>query len=143
MVGAMLLFWLVGCGSFGLQSIELVEAEGHLGIAPTGTVDFGKEIVNQGSSLQTVTLNVQGDVGVRVVSVWVESSAGAFSIDGVPPIPKRLEPGQQVGVKIRFEPGGKGDFSGTFVAETAGGNIVERELIGQGCADRDDNGRCD
>ena len=143
MVGTMFLFWLTGCGSFGLQTIELTQTEGRLLISPAGTVDFGRLIVNRESDVETVTLKLQGDVGVQVMSIWVESNNGAFSIDGVPPIPKRLDAGQQVGIKIRFEPGGKGDFTGSFFAETQGGVVVERELSGQGCADRDNDDRCD
>lgn len=139
----MLAFFLAGCGSFGLQSIELVAESGRLGATPQSPIDFGKVIADREVGHETVTLQANTDVSVRVISVWVESTSGVFSIDGNPPIPKTLEPGQQIGIGLRFEPGSKGDFTGSFFAETEDGGLLERELEGRGCGDSDRDGRCD
>jgi hypothetical protein len=139
----MVLWMLFACGSLGLTAIELAPAEGRLSISPQETLDFGEAIANDETNTETVTLAANGNESVRVAAIWVESSSGAFTLSGSPPIPKRLQPGQQLGIKLRFKPGSKGSFTGTFVAETEGGVIVERDLKGEGCSDRDDNGRCD
>ena len=143
MVLAMFAIMFCGCGSFGLQSIELTETSGRLGASPQDEVDFGKVIEDRDVGNETITLKATGDESVRVVSVWVESSAGVFGVVGSPPIPKRLEPEQQVGIELRFEPGSQGDFTGSFFAETEDGALLERDLVGQGCSDRDGDERCD
>lgn len=136
-------FLLAGCGSLGLQSVELTPIAGELDATPRDEVDFGSVIADDEVAFESLKLKVVGDVPVRVVAVWVESSAGVFAIEGNPPIPRTMEKGQQIRIDLSFEPGAKGNFSGTFFAEASDGTLLERYLSGKGCGDSDDNGRCD
>ncbi|MBM4366035.1 MAG: hypothetical protein FJ102_07450 [Deltaproteobacteria bacterium] len=139
----MWLIALTACGSLGLQSIELGEStEGRITIRPAGTVNFGRVVEDGEPEDETLTLTVNGGE-VRVVDIWIDGRSGAFSLLSDPPVPRTMEAGSEMDVRVRFQPGASGNYSAELLVETAGGTLVSRDLKGEGCSDRDNNGRCD
>ncbi len=138
--------WLIAlsaCGSLGLQSIQLGEStEGRITISPAGAVSFGQVVEDGEPEDETLTLSVSGD-SVRVVDIWIDGRSGAFSLLSDPPVPRTIEPGEEMELRVRFQPGANGNYTAEFLVETGGGTIVSRELKGEGCSDRDRDGRCD
>ena len=138
------LLLVAGCGSFGLQSIELVAEEGHIGATPTYELDFGKAVVGGDPKEDTITLKCNDDDdNVTITDVWLEGGNGAFDIGSRARFPRTLRPRQTYDVDLFFEPGARGSFSGTFLAVTEGGVTLERKLSGEGCRDNNGDDRCD
>ncbi len=139
----MWLIALIACGSLGLQRIELGEStEGRITISPAGTVNFGRVVADGEPEDETLTLSVSGD-SVRVIDIWIDGRSGAFSLLSDPPVPRTIEVGGEMDVRVRFQPGASGNYTAELLVETGGGTIVSRDLKGEGCADRDRDGRCD
>ncbi len=140
---AALLFMFLGCGSFGL-TVANDPPDGRIGISPSDAVDFGSKLPQEQAGMAVFSLMAQteDDAG-GVEEVWVEGDTGAFGIIGVPDVPRTLEGGERIHVKVRFLPPDSGTFAGDFVVLTAGGKEVRRSLIGEGCTTRESNRRCD
>ena len=134
---------LVACGSLGLQTIQLgAPTEGRVTISPAGTVNFGKVPEDGRPEMEEVTITVSGDA-VRIEEIWVESRGGVFELLSQPPVPKLLEEGASMGVKVRFQPTSVADYTGTLLVSTQGGVVVELDLKGEGCRDSNRDDECD
>lgn len=92
-----------------------------------------------------MSIAVDGNEPVYVTDAWIESGAeGVFRISGEAlPFPRLIQPGTVIPVEIKFKPSAAGEFRGTFVVTTETGVVVERGLLGTGCADGNDDGKCD
>ncbi len=134
---------LPGCGQFGLEPIDPA-IDGRLTITPQATTNFGELMPGEESKFENFVLAPQGQENpIDVEDVWLEGDTGAFTIGVEPSVPRRLNPGQQFGVRVRFRPSRAGAYSANFVAVTGTGEEVRRTMRGDGCKDRDDNDRCD
>ncbi len=133
---------LCGCGSFGLD--PAAEYAGGLWVQPQGATDFGELLPDEQRAARQFKLSSEDeDYGVQVVDLWVEGDTGAFALAFPPELPRALEPGDRMGVTVKFTPADSGNFGGALVIETADGVRTRRALTGKGCRNRDGNRRCD
>lgn len=133
----------VGCGQFGLYETVVVEPKGRIDIEPEGQVDFGELVPKSESVLQNFVLGAATDEPVEIVDAWLEGDTDAFVVVGEPSLPHTFEPGQHVGVRVRFRAPDDGTFRATFYAESGTGQRFKRGVVGRGCRDQDRNKRCD
>lgn len=138
------LLLLAGCGDFGLQELASTEGEGMLTLDPDGEIRFGQASPHGRATTMEVRFISSGTQPVQVADAWVESAtADAFSTPGELPLPRRLAPGDEMPVTLRFDPAAQGSFHGTLVIELGPeGTLLERTLTGQGCQDDDEDGDC-
>jgi hypothetical protein len=141
---ALVLLSLAGCGSFGLDPLGGDEGDAFVTIEPAGQIRFDRASPSGRSQSEEVTIVSSGGVPVYVADVWVESStANVFYTGNELPFPKTMDPGEELPVVIRFAPVAAGTFHGTLVVEAGTeGAVLERQLVGEGCADTDRDGEC-
>lgn len=131
-----------GCGSFGLELAA--ENSARLRVQPASATDFGSLVPGRQAAARSFVFSSDDEeYGVDVLDVWVEGDTGVFALAVPPEVPRILEPGEHMGVVVRFRPEDDGAFSGELVAETASGQRTRRHLTGEGCPNRDGNRRCD
>ncbi len=106
-------------------------------VAPDGMVEFEDRPVGFGASEEILVASV-GDMPITVEEAWVEVTDPNVFFVGALPFPKRLEPGEDIGFEVNFEPQDNGIFYGTLVVTFDDGTTLERNVRGAGC--EDDNG---
>ncbi len=139
------LFFLAGCGSFGLDEGPVaLESEPLISIDPDGDIVFEASSPSGRSQSEEVVVMSLGGVGAYVANVWVESTTeGVFFTGEELPFPKLMEAGEEIPITVRFQPTAAGTFHGVLVVETGtDGSILERALLGNGCRDSDADGNC-
>jgi hypothetical protein len=144
LVSLLLALSAIGCGTFGLEATVAGDAP-WLMVTPDVDLVFGETSPAAKSGRQQMSIEVEGDAPVYVTDAWIESSdEDVFRISGgTLPFPRLLQPGTVMPVEIKFKPTAAGEFRGTFVVTTETGVVVERGLFGTGCADANDDGKCD
>lgn len=137
-----LLAFLSGCGSFGL--VEVGGDEGALvAVSPEGQIRFDEASPSGRTQAEEVMLSAGGDLPVYIAAAWVESEEGVFFTGDTLPFPRTLDPGEELPITVRFAPDDAGTFHGTLVIETGTeGALLERTLVGEGCADSNRDGDC-
>lgn len=140
----LLLALSTGCGEFGLQELGDTDGEGLLTLDPDGELRFGEASPHGPFTDLEVRFVSAGTSPVQVVDAWVESTSdGVFSTPGTLPLPRRIEPGGDMPVLLRFDPTAQGSFHGVLVVELGpSGTLMERTLTGTGCRDDDADGSC-
>ncbi len=143
---AWLLLQLLACGSYGLQE-TIVVAEGTVEVAtePAVMLTFdsvpadgramaGAEfaIVNIGEDSVTIQ-------AIEVSTTDPETGADVFwteaeQVDAPLPIPRTLKTGERFPLQLVFQPEAVYDYQGRVLVRFAGDALVERALVGEGCA---------
>lgn len=132
---------LLGCGSMGLDQNEIYDGAGRVEVLPDGQIDFPDRPVGRGASMD-VTVNSIGDIPIIVNEAVIQEEDPDVFFVGDPPFPMQLDPGESVTFKVNFEPQETGTVRGVLVLEMDDGSAVERNLVGAGCRDGDNDGSC-
>lgn len=138
-----LLFFVAGCGSFGLAPANDLPI-GRVELSPAAATNFGELLPEEQAAMAVFgMMSADEEDPGEVDEVWLEGDTGAFQIVGMPELPELLHGKQRLHVKVRFAPQESGSYEGNFVMSTTGGQKVRRALVGTGCRNRDGNMRCD
>jgi hypothetical protein len=126
-------------GTAGLPVGVTAIADG-IALSPAD-VDFGGVVINETSSLQSVTVSNCEDVPLIVTAVDVTGAdAASFSVGGTLPPPDVMVAVQgSVQWTVVFEPTRLGDHAATLEITTSGG-VVSVPLVGVGTSDSGDGG---
>lgn len=140
-----LLLCAAGCGGVGLDPLVEATDGPRLALDPDGELRFGEASPEGRSQPLDLTLISEGGEPLYVKDAWVESTTSdVFSTVGEWPLPRNLDPGQELPVRLAFAPDAEGTFHGRLIVEVGNdGTLFERDLVGNGCGDRDRDGECD
>lgn len=141
----LLLLLAAGCGGVGLDPLVEATDGPRLALDPDGELRFASASPEGRSQALDVRLISDGGERLYVKDAWVESTTeGVFSTNGEWPLPRNLDPGEDLPVTLRFAPNAQGTFHGRLIVEVGNdGTLFERDLVGNGCEDRDRDGECD
>ncbi|MCK6548024.1 choice-of-anchor D domain-containing protein [Myxococcota bacterium] len=98
-------------------------------------VDFGARAVACAAPVRTIWV-LAGERPVEVTSITLPP--GAFTLEGVPALPRTLSPGQHLSVDVTYTPGAEARETSTVVVETREDavSITRRVLVeGRGASD--------
>lgn len=142
---------LAACGDLGLTPVVAEDADASaaeegawLTVEPTGDVRFGRAAEDGAGVEQEVVATSAGALTVTLDDAWIEGTdQHAFSFSEEPRVPVRLAPGESTTLRITFAPDAQGSFRGVLALDIESGQLVERSLVGEGCADANRDERCD
>ena len=135
-----------GCGTMGLEAVDMVDWGPVLEIDPTGDIAFARQSPEAPPSTEELILCSAGVTPVSIIDVYLdEYTSEAFYTRDDLPLPIRLAPDEEYPVDLHFAPYAVGQFSGSFlvVLDLEGEEtVLTRKVTGAGCDDPNRDGEC-
>jgi hypothetical protein len=122
----------VPVGGLSVQDDSGAAAPSDLVLEPS-RAEFGE--VTLGATAQAdLSLSNPGEEAVELSTLSVEGEH--FALLSSYELPRALEPGEALPIRVAYEPGGEGSHGGVLIAAPADGEVVTAVLTGSGIAPR-------
>lgn len=106
------IFTLDGPGVAADLEVSTVSAQGTSVVKPGGTILFPAAQARTASTLVEIIVQNKGAIAGRVTSI--NATGASFRASRLPPLPRTLEPGEELRVAVEFAPETSGEAAGTL-----------------------------